>query len=168
MAADIRPSDLTMLKTATLDLVKACGGLERCAALCGVSKTFVASWYSETTDDAEKINLRTIPSLATLILERDLAERGVMRRPVSECMARLQATDNEVRTSAQLAPKLAEFASRAGSTISIGVEALADGKITPSEAKMIDRELEAVIDTSTAMRASIAAVRSRDEDGEGA
>lgn len=163
MVADLRPSELTMLKVATHDLIKACGGIECAAEIAGVSKALVASWYGEASDDG-KASQRTIPSLAVLLLERNLAERGSSRRPVSDCLARLMGADAEVRTSARLAPKLAEFAATAGEAMSTTIEALADGKITRSEAKAIDARLRQTGGVMADMRASIAAVLAGDED----
>lgn len=144
MSSLLAPDHLLALKTATRDLVKAVGNLERAAELTGRSTTQVARWYAARDEtDPTKPSTTVIDAGSIAVLEADLADRGDPRRPVTECLARLggrrltDASGGAARAS--IARAAAELSGISGKLAAALMDALADGEVTATEAEISDR-----------------------------
>lgn len=163
MSFSLPPSDLTALKIAAHDLVKAAGGVERAALLTGRGKSQVARWSAALDDKTGEPCRATIDAASIAALERDLAERGDPRRPVTECLARLggralaDAVDGRARVT--VAKAAARISGEVGRLMTTLVEALADGEVSTTEATLGDAAAREVGEALVHLRQALAQVR---------
>jgi hypothetical protein len=154
--------DLMALKGATLDLVKAVGGIARAAELTGISSSQVARWYAARDEkDPSEPSWVTIDVISAGLLERALSDLGDPRRPVTRFLARLNGLDlgegEGVREQAHAVSAAAiSFAAAAQAGITELMMAIADGKVTVSEATGCDRAMAEVEGHLAALRSALA------------
>ena len=163
-------ADLLRLKAATKDLVDLVDGIERAARLTGRSKSQVARWYAARDErDPDQPCTTTIDAAAVAALERDLAERGDGRRPVTEVLAAFGGrglTEPEAgRRRADVAAAAARLSVQTGALTTSLLEALADGVVTASEAEIGDGKARAVAEALDHLRTALAAARAGGRDG---
>lgn len=168
MSRPISLADLTQLKAATHDLVKAVSGLDRAAEIAGVSKSQVRRWYAERDEsDPSQPSWTTIDSLSIAVLEADLAERGNPRRPVTECLARLggralsDAAGGVARAS--IAAAAATLFGLVGDLTADLALSLADGVVTPTEGASGDAKARAVMAALVDLRQALTAARAPED-----
>lgn len=143
------------LKAATRDLVRQCGGIERCAELTGYSDTQASRWQSvgETA---------TIPLQAVVILEADC---GVPT--VSSALAALNGrrlADPEEAAPEMRSSVLGHFASiaRKSSDLQAAMaDAMSDYRLTPAEAEVLTRAAGEMIATGHRVQQDMATVKAR-------
>ena len=124
---------LYQVKAATRDLIRHAGGLVRAGELTGFGKSTIGRWGQTDQPD-------TIPISAVLILERETGTAfvtaimaGVNGRTVTE---RAEAAP------ADLMQAVARAAKEGADVLSATAAAMADGVITPNEARTIERETD--------------------------
>lgn len=120
------------LKAAQRDLIKMCGGIERCAHITSMSKSHVGRWNNAIDADLMPLN-------AIYMLE---AECGVLL--ITSAMAALnnRRLADPAADEKQVGDIISGFSGtvqHAGELMNVGARAFADGKITPAEATEMDR-----------------------------
>lgn len=121
------------IKSATRDLVTACGGVERSCHIASVSDSEVSRWQVATQN-------AIIPIGAALALE---AECGIpyVTRAMAELNGRGLADPTEGgRPAGDLDTAIMRTASAFSSSMNEYMAARADGVVTPAEADRVDRE----------------------------
>ncbi len=150
MSRALQDETLIRIKAATRDLVRLCGGLSRAGELLGVSEQTVSRYQLPTHPEV-------IPLSAVLILE---ADAGLA--PVTRAMAQANGRDLAEGDGAARRGRMPDAAAQ---TTAIrprrdGIaEAFADGRVSPTEAELLDRqvgELEAAVGR---MRSDLAKVK---------
>lgn len=141
------------IKSATRDLVKACGTLERCEKICATSDSHISRWQKSTHPDIINVS-------AALALEADC---GIPY--VTKVMAELNGrrlSDLEADGYVPLATVHAEHAESmraASEALATMASALADGKITPAEAEAADRAYAELATAVSRFRMSLAKLK---------
>lgn len=141
------------VKSATRDLVKLCGGVERAAQIALVSKSEVSRWQASGPESI-------VPITAALALE---AECGVAC--VSSVMAglngrRLVDGDEAAGGDASaIVARHAEVMRAVGEMMTSYAAAAADGRFTPAEAEAMDRAAGHVAAALDVWRNDIAAAK---------
>ncbi|MCM5556304.1 hypothetical protein M4J40_01405 [Pleomorphomonas sp. NRK JP5] len=124
---------LSLIKGATRDLVKACGGLTRCERICGFSDSSISRWTLSTYGDV-------IPIMAALVLEAECGVPWVTSAMAEVNGRRLGDASGGAAVSVSLQRLHAE-ADLAMSETGLEVQkAFEDGRVTPSEAEVMDRK----------------------------
>ncbi|WP_319517261.1 phage regulatory CII family protein [uncultured Martelella sp.] len=140
------------IKAAQRDLIERCGGIERTASKVDFSKSQVGRWNSPA--DGEHM-----PVAAIVTLEADcglplvtavLAEANGRR--LSDPEAERAAEASIMKANAEVMRAASEFAN------SMAL-AIADGKVTPSEAQTCDRQAAAMEKVLSEMRRALAMVK---------
>lgn len=137
------------IKSATRDLVTACGGVDRSKDIASVSSSEISRWQV-----ASQPALITIG--AALALE---AECGVpyVTAAMAEIGGRALADPSaDGRPSADLDGAMMRTASAFSSSMTEYVDARADGVVTPSEAERVDRALGKLEGELAAVRGTLA------------
>lgn len=121
------------VKSSTRDLVKLCGGVIRAGEIADVSKSEVSRWQSATSDD-----IISLP--AALALE---TECGVplVTTAMAELNGRRLSDPRESEVNTCLLGAYTDVASGLSEYLKAMSGALADGKLTPAEAEVVDRSL---------------------------
>ncbi|MDJ1463359.1 phage regulatory CII family protein [Nitratireductor sp. GZWM139] len=140
------------LKAAQRDLIAAAGGIERAAEIVSYGKSTVGRWYNI---EAPEI----MPVDAALRLEEEtdrfdfLNALAVVRgRKLADATARPTPASDILGSYADVMRQVGELSRSAG-------EALADGKVTPTEAKMMfDRPAALLIEVLNELRGAAASV----------
>lgn len=164
MSRPLSLADLTALKAATHDLVKAVDGVDRAATITGLGKSTIARAYAARDEkDPEATSWTTLDLVSVALLEQDLAARGDPRRPVTECLARLggRALRDAVgeRHSRSVASAATAAMEAFGELASNLMESLADGTVTPTEGVTGDAKAARLLAAVTELRTAFAAVR---------
>lgn len=118
------------IKAATRDLVKACGGVVRAGEVAHASKSEVSRWQSGTDPDV-------IPLTAVLALEADCS-MALITSVMADLNGQRLVGDGPA-SAVEVAGHHAEALRSMADLISSGAAALADGRITPAEATVLDR-----------------------------
>lgn len=151
MSRALPEETLIRIKAATRDLVRLCGGLARTGELLGVSEQTVSRYQLPTHPEV-------IPLAAVLILE---ADAGIA--PVTRVLAQINGralTEGDDGTPAGcLMQRHSEVVREAGDLMSKAAEAFADGRLSPTEAELLDREVGDLERAVARMRADLAKVR---------
>ncbi|WP_245409747.1 hypothetical protein [Pararhizobium haloflavum] len=122
------------LKAAQKDLIKRCGGIDRAAELTSVSRSQVGRWNNPGDPD-----LITLPAM--LMLEAE-CEAPLVTAVLAGINGRRIADPDEASLSGASACVLSAHAAtitKASELMSVGAQALADGKVSPAEAAEMDR-----------------------------
>lgn len=162
----LSPADLRRLKAATKDLIDLVDGIERAARLTSRSKSQVARWYAARDDkNPDEPCLATIDAASVALLERDLADRGEPRRPVTEVLAgfagRSLGDAGIERARRDVASAAARFSGEVGGLITHLVEALGDGIVTETESALGDARARTVSQALEDLRMALAATGAR-------
>jgi hypothetical protein len=141
------------VKSATRDLVKLCGGVERAGEIALMSKSEVSRWQASGPEVI-------IPITAALALE---AECGVPC--VTAAMAGLggrrltEADEAPGGDASAIMSRHAELMRAVGEMMTVYAAAAADGKFSPAEAEQMDRAASSVSRSLDAWRADVAAAK---------
>jgi hypothetical protein len=140
------------IKSATRDLVKMCGGIERAGEIAMLSKTVMGRCQSAGDPDIISI-------CAALALE---AECGVAM--VTTAMADLQGrrvieASEDPAHAGRIFARNAEVMRAASELMAVGATAASDGKVTPAEAEQMDRAAAALDQTIEPLRQDLARAR---------
>lgn len=136
------------IKSATRDLVRLTGGVERAAGVAGLSKSEVSRMQ-----DSGQASIITIP--AALALEAECGVAAVTAVMADIGGRRLSEPEAEARAAVSLLTANAEVLRRVGEVAAQLAGAAADGKITPSEAEMVDRAAGQAAEALARMRAGL-------------
>jgi len=148
------------LKSATRDLVQACGGVIRSGELAHVSKTEVSRWQTATDNSL-------IPLTAVLALEGDCGLPFVTTVMAELNGRRLNDPDAaEGATVAGVIKGHAELMQRSADLSATMADAMSDLVITPAEMEIADRKLAEVVNTATQLRQSLAGAKSAETPSE--
>lgn len=143
------------IKGATRDLIKLCGGIERCAELTGFSDTQVSRWQSPG-------EAATIPLPAIIVLEADCGLPSVtaaMAALNGRALAAPEGSGDVMRRT--ILDGFACVVSKSASVQIAYSEALSDNKVTPSEAEVITRAAGDIIASAQQVQQDMAAVKAR-------
>jgi len=143
---------LIRIKAATRDLVRLCGGLARAGELLGVSEQTVSRYQLPTHPEV-------IPLSAVLILEADAGLAPVTRAMAQANGRDLAEGDGAGAAAGCLMQRHSAVIREAGEVMSHAADAFADGRVSPTEAERLDRqvgELEAAVGR---MRTDLAKVK---------
>lgn len=124
------------VKSATRDLVKACGGVVRAGELAHASKSEVSRWQSPADSD-----LISIP--AALALEGECGLPLVTTAMADLHGRRLSDPDAEGAVVANVFTRHAEAMRAAAELMAAGAKAAEDGRLTGAEAEIMDRAASA-------------------------
>lgn len=122
-----------MLKARQRDLIAAAGGVERASAICNYSKSAVGRWHHADSTDV-------MPLDAIFALEEETG-RFDMSEAIAAARGRRFA-DVDVAASAANASVMEQHAAatvRIGELMTVAALAFADGKLTPAEARQLDK-----------------------------
>ena len=129
---NLQPETIFRLKGATRDLIKRVGGLERAGVLAGLSTTQLHRY--QNIDEPDLISARTI-----ILLEADCGSA-----PVSQALLAIAQTNGCPMSGSGGVPELMKLHSEqlsATARLQIATaEAIADGRITPAEARHLDEK----------------------------
>lgn len=141
-----------LLKAKQRDLIAACGGIERAAAICNYSKSTVGRWAN-----AEGPEL--MPLDAIFALEEECG-RFDMSEAICAARGRLMAeTELAAGANASVMERYAETISQFGALATTGAMAFADLKLTANEAAQLDRDAARAIEKLNELRKAAAHVR---------
>lgn len=132
----LHPEQRRRLLTAkTRELIAAVGGIEAAAEICARGKSTVARWQDFETGDSAPVEcvMRMEMAAGVAIVSQALAES------LSSCAPARTHTHAPARAREGCAEALAEMTMQAGTVGSQLVKALADGKVTATEAQMSSR-----------------------------
>lgn len=140
------------LKAAQRDLIAACGGIVRAAAICGYSKTEVGRWNNPDSPD-----IIALPAVDALQAE---CGRDFVLEALAENWGR-KLVDEKLEPSIIecMLAKFSDVLQKAGEFSQSSAMAFADGKVTVTEAVDIDKHASELIDALHAMRKSTANAR---------
>ncbi|UXN05236.1 phage regulatory CII family protein [Bartonella sp. HY761] len=125
------------LKAAQRDLIKTCGGIERCVEITSLSKSQVGRWNNATDPDL-------MPTNAIYMLENECGMPLVTTALAALNGYRLIAPDEEGKSMGSVLAKFSDLVAASGDVMATGSRAFADGKLTPAEAADIDRACSAM------------------------
>jgi hypothetical protein len=137
------------IKAAQRDLIKLCGGLDRCVEITSISRSHLGRM--QNSSDAE-----IMPIAAVLVLEADCGQALITSVMAGINGRRLTDPEDEKAVSACV---LSSFADYSRESAELGVEvalSVADGSFTPSELTRADRKAAKAMDKLTDFRAALA------------
>lgn len=142
------------IKSATRDIVKACGGVVRAGEIASTSKTEVSRWQSATDPDV-------ISLTATLALEADCG-LPLITAVMADLNGRsLSDPDAEFANAQNFVQSQADTLRASANMMVESAKALADGKITPSEAEVLDRHAADIERNIAPMRRDLAVLKGK-------
>ncbi len=131
--AEFKEAWFHRFKAAQRDLIKACGGIERCSEIVAVSKSQVGRW-----NNAQDIDL--MPLNVVYVLESECGIAFVTKALASLNGRSLEENDKPNHKNTDIMTTFADTVHHTSELMKAGIDALADGKITPNEATRMDRE----------------------------
>ncbi len=137
------------IKAATRDLVRDAGGLERAGKVAGRGKSSVERWCSPNYDDI-------IPIECVLRLERETGTAYVTAA-MADYNKRGLADRVTAPVSNTVLEAMAHASNKAADMISATAAAVADGVITPNEARGIERVSAEAGEAFTDLRNAVSA-----------
>ncbi|WP_411033816.1 hypothetical protein [Shinella sp. BYT-45] len=145
---------LYRVKAAQRDLIERCGGILRVETISGFSKSQVGRWNNPSDPDL-------MPIGAVRALEADCGA-ALVTGVLAEANGR-RLTDPEEERAQNVCVMLshAEVLRQAAELANGMANAIADGQVTPTEARNIDRLAAGLERAAHGLRASLAAVKAR-------
>lgn len=150
--ADHKEAWFHRLKAAQRDLIKMCGGIERCAEITSMSKSQVGRWNNAVDGDLMPLN-------AVYLLEAECNVLLVTSALANLNNRRLADSDQSEKQNADILTGFSETVQHAGELMNAGAAAFADGKITPAEAVAMDRAAGTLEQKVAQMRNALAAAK---------
>lgn len=141
-----------LIKAATRDLIKLTGGLERASSIASISTTQLSRWQSP--HHADLITLS-----AALALEAECGVPLVTRAMAESTGHRVVSADAEHGDVTSLLAVQATMMEAQGLLAGEVARALADGRVTPTEAESIRRVAGVLEEGLTSLRAAVARVK---------
>lgn len=141
------------IKSATRDLIQACGGVIRSGELAHVSKTEVSRWQTATDNSL-------IPLTAVLALEGD-CEVPFVTTVMAELNGR-RLNDPEAAEGATVACVMkghVDVMQRSAELSATMADAMSDLVVTPAEAELADRRLNDLVNSANDLRQKLAVVK---------
>lgn len=143
---------LFRLKAAQRDLIDRCGGILRCEQLTGFSKSHVGRWNNPNEGDV-------MPIGAVVVLERDCGQALITAVMAEANGRRLTDPDAERASEVNVLTAHADLM-RQGAELANSIAcAIADGKVTPSEAQVVDRVAAAMERATSELRLSLSSIK---------
>lgn len=152
MARPISDAWFHRVKSATRDLVKACGGLVRSGEIVHASKTEVGRWQSATDEDI-------IPLPAAMALEAECGIPFVLNAYAGLLGRRVADPAEEGGAAASVFVRHAEAVGAAAEMMAAGAAAAADNRLTPAEAERMDRAAGSLEGSIGLLRRDLAAAK---------
>lgn len=140
------------LKASQRDLIKTCGGIERCAEITSMSRSQVGRWNNAIDNDL-------MPLSAIYLLESECGVLCVTAALASLNNRRLADVDVSEQQNTDILSGFSETIRHTGELMNSGVAAFADGKITPAEATKMDRDAAALEIKTSLLRKALAAAK---------
>jgi hypothetical protein len=137
------------VKSATRDLVQACGGVVRAGEISHNSKSEVSRWQT-ATDEA------IIPLAAVLVLEADCGLPLVTTVMADLGGRRLEGPSDEAGSATAMLGHYTETMRAASELLGSAATAFADGLITGAELEILDRNAGALERVVAGLRLGIA------------
>lgn len=131
--SDFKDDCFYRLKAAQRDLIKACGGIERCSQITSISRSQVGRWNNALYKDL-------IPTNVICVLEAECGIAYITSALASLNGRRLEDVDVLNDKNPDIMTTFADAVRHTGDLMKTGIEALADGKITPAEATEMDQK----------------------------
>ncbi len=145
---------LYRLKAAQRDLIERCGGIVRCEAITGFSKSQVGRWNNPNDPDL-------MPLGAIVSLEADCKQPLVTGVLAENSGRRLTDPDAERQQEVNMLTAHADVMRQGADLAHSLAVAISDGRITPSEAHTLDRPASAMEESLRQLRMSLASIKSR-------
>lgn len=151
---------LYRLKAAQRDMIERCGGILRCEALTGFSKSQVGRWNNPNDPDL-------MPLGAIVVLEADCRQPLVTSVLVENLGRRISDPDADRQQEVSMLTVHAEVMRQGAELAHTLAQAIADGRVTPSEAHTLDRPAAAMQDSLSKLRMSLAGIKARGGEAAG-
>ena len=145
---------LYRLKAAQRDLIERCGGILRCEQLTGFSKSHVGRWNNPNEGDV-------MPLGAVVVLEGDCGTALITSVMAEANGRRLTDPDEERASEVNVLTAHAELMRQGAELANAIAAAIADGKVTPSEANVVDRFAASMERSASELRLSLATIKAR-------
>lgn len=145
---------LYRLKAAQRDMIERCGGILRCETLTGFSKSQVGRWNNPNDPDL-------MPLGAIVVLEADCLQPLVTSVLVENLGRRISDPDADRQQEVSMLTVHAEVMRQGAELAHTLAQAIADGRVTPSEAHTLDRPAAAMQDSLSKLRMSLASIKAR-------
>ncbi|MCX5518472.1 hypothetical protein OSH10_08490 [Kaistia defluvii] len=152
MSRPISDAWFNRVKSATRDLVQACGGVVRAGEISHNSKSEVSRWQT-ATDEA------IIPLPSVLVLEADCGLPLVTTVMADLGGRRLEGPSEQAGSATAVLGHYAETMRAASELMASTAAALADGKITGAELEILDRNAGALERAAAGLRFGIASAK---------
>jgi hypothetical protein len=145
---------LYRLKAAQRDLIERCAGIARCVLLTGYSQSQVGRWNNPNDPDL-------MPLGAVVALEADCRQPLVTAVLAENSGRRLTDPDAERQQEVSMLTLHSDVMRQGAELAHTLAQAIADGRVTPSEAHTLDRPAAAMQDSLSQLRMSLAGIKSR-------
>lgn len=142
------------LKAAQRDLISRCGGIARCVELTSFSQSQVGRWNNPNDPEL-------MPLGAIVVLEGDCRFPLITAVLADNSGRRLTDPDAEVRQEISVLISHSDVMRQSAEISHALAMAIADGKVTPSEAHTLDRPAAAMESSLSTFRMSLAAIKAR-------
>lgn len=147
------------VKSATRDLVKLCGGVQRAGEVTSRSKSEVSRWQSSGDSDI-------IDIAAALALEADCGV-PMVTTVMAEVNGRRLTDEFSAQSAASILERHAQVLRSAAETATLVAQAMADHTVTPAEAERIDRAAAEQETSLRTLRAGLACIKANGAAGSG-
>lgn len=142
------------VKAAQRDLIKLAGGIDRAAELTSVSKSHIGRMNNPTDGDL-------MPVSVIVALEADTGHPLVTAVLAETNGRRLTDPDAERAADVSVLSAHAELMRQAAELANGMAVAIADGRVTPSEAQTVDRVCAGLQIATSELRATLAAIKAK-------
>ena len=150
--AEFKEAWFHRLKAAQRDLIKTCGGIERCAEITSMSKSQVGRWNNAVDGDLMPLN-------AVYLLEAECNVLLVTAALAALNNRRLADPDKVEKQNSDIMTGFSETVQHASELMNAGASAFADGKVTPTEAIAMDRAASVLEAKTAQLRNALAAAK---------
>ncbi|SHE66821.1 hypothetical protein SAMN02745157_0672 [Kaistia soli DSM 19436] len=151
MARPISDAWFHRVKSATRDLVQACGGVVRTGEIAHASKSEVSRWQTATDESI-------IPLAAVLVLEAD-CDLPLVTTVMADLGGRRLAEPDPDSGAAMVLGPYADVMQAASELLSSTSAAVRDGKLTVAEIEIMDRNAAALERAAASFRLATAAAK---------
>lgn len=138
------------VKAAQKDLIKICGGIARVADLTSVSISHVGRWNSPKDKDLMPINV-------IIELEADCGMPLVTSAMAEMNGFRVEDPERAAKQTAGIMTGLSEVMTEAGALFASGAAAAADGRFTPAELTVMQRNVSVMSQKASDLQNTLAA-----------
>lgn len=150
--AEINEAWFHRLKAAQRDLIKTCGGIERCAEITSTSKSQVGRWNNAADNDLMSLDVVYLLETECKILAITAALASLNGRRLAD-PDKVEKQNNDIMTG------FSETVQQASELMNAGATAFADGRVTPTEAMAMDRAAAVLEAKAAKLRNALAAAK---------